>query len=104
MTDSLQGGRSTLPPFPPSDNERGWKPASTPQELEDISTSRTGLLNLGPVQQPLDFLTKKTNELNDATGLRLAIAYIMPFMHIPSRASPVGTNSSLLHLAVGTKS
>jgi hypothetical protein len=58
----------------------GESPASTPQEAEDISTSRKGRISLGPVQQPLIFLSKRTDALDNATGLRLAVAYTMPFM------------------------
>ena len=80
--------QSTNPQVPyflgPPEIDLGWtpgeSPASTPQEVEDISTPRTGLLNLGPAQQPLIFLAKNTDKLDDATGLRLAVAYIMPFM------------------------
>jgi hypothetical protein len=58
----------------------GESPASTPLEIEDISTSRNGRLNLGPVERPLIFLSKQTDALEKATGLQLAVAYTMPFM------------------------
>jgi hypothetical protein len=57
----------------------GESPASTPQEIEDISTSRHGRLNLGPVERPLIFLSKQTDALERATWLQLAVAYTMPF-------------------------
>jgi len=67
----------------PSELDAGWTPGeapySTEEEMEDIYTPDQGHLNLGPVEKPLGFLASQADALADKTGLRLAVAYTMPF-------------------------
>jgi len=85
----------------PPEIDIGWtpgeSPASAPQEVEDISTSREGNLNLGPVEKPLIFLSKKTDALADATGLRLAVAYTMPLFQATGSPGDRSAGAADLH-------
>jgi len=58
----------------------GESPASTNLTVQDIFTPHKGHLNVDPLEDPQDFLAKQAEVLSEASGLRLALAYTMPFM------------------------
>lgn len=58
----------------------GESPATTLQTIQDIFTPHKGHLNVDPLEDPQDFLANKAEALSEASGLRLALAYTMPFL------------------------
>jgi porin len=81
-------GQSAAAPTPyylgPPTLDVGWtpgeSPASTPLTVQDIFTPHKGHLNVDPLEDPQDFLANKAEALSEASGLRFAVAYTMPFM------------------------
>src|SRR5262249_33943035 len=55
-------------------------PTSTPVELDDIYTPHTGVLPFSFLDAPFDAIFRKSQALEEATGLRLGFAYTMVFL------------------------
>lgn len=73
-------GESAAPPrsLEPGFSE-GQPPTDVVQELSEISTRRRGSLAVPEAERPLDYLSGRAAELEEATGLRLGFAYTMLF-------------------------
>lgn len=61
----------------------GFTPGETPTsvlyELNEITSRRRGIFDLGPVEKPLDDLTAALSSLYEKIGLRFGFAYTMVF-------------------------
>ena len=63
-----------------ADFSPGEATTNTPAELDEINASHDGYLDFTGVTRPLDYLVDRLGALDEATGLRLGVAYTMLYL------------------------